>query len=160
MAILKTFIDVTYRDDANTTRTIRYRMQEAFNTDGSNAEAVYLAALDIEAALAALTGDHIDYFDITFRGGGTQHAADDASSNQLTAFTRVTLANNDAGEIQVPAWRFSTYEQNDQLMLDDAYNTAVEAVSEMLLDIESGQLMTDIEWTQSRTRKLRGKRIG
>jgi len=160
MALVPTFIDVTFRDDANTTRTIRYRLSTSFNTDGSNIADVVAEAADIETALAALTGDHIDYYDLSYRAGGAQHVADDASSNQLSAFVRTTLSNNDAGEFVVPAWRFSSYDANDQLMLDAAFVTAAQTLADLLRDPETGLTMDTVEWAQSRTRKLRGKRIG
>lgn len=160
MALVPTFLDVTYRDDANTTRTIRYRMSTSFNTDGTNIADVVLEASDLETALAALTGDHIDYYDVIFRQGGAQHAVDDSANNQITAFVRTTLSNNDAGEFQVPAWRTTSYDMNDQLMLDAAFLTAAQTVADMLRDPETGLTMDTVEWAQSRTRKLRGKRIG
>lgn len=160
MALVPTFMDVTYRDDANTTRVIRYRLKESANNDGSNMDDVFAAAVALESALAALTGDHIDYYDIVARGGGATHAADDASSNQLTAFVRTTLSNNDAGEFQVPAWRFSTYDVDQQLMLDQTFLDNAGIAMNLIKDIDSGLDMTDVEWAQSRTRKLRGKRVG
>lgn len=160
MAPVPTFVDVTYRDDGNTTRTIRYRLLTAAEDDGSNMAAVLAAAASLETALAALTGDHIDYYDVIVRDGGGQHAADDATTNQITAFTRTTLSDNDAGEFQVPAWRFSSYEMDSSLMLNAAYNAAAATVAALIVDVDSGLEMTAVEWSQSRTRKLRGKRIG
>ena len=160
MAAIPTFIDVTFRDDAQTTRTIRYRMLTSAEDDGTNMAAVLAEAAAIETSLAALTGAHIDYYDIVVRAGGGTHAADDASSNQLTGFSRVTLSDNDAGEVQVPAWRFSAYDADAQLMLDAAYNAAMATLIADLRDPSGGLTMTAVEWSQSRTRKLRGKRIG
>lgn len=160
MAPVPTFVDVTYRDDANTTRTIRYRLADPMEDDGSNAAAVLAAAAALEVSLAALTGDHIDYYDIVVRDGGGQHTADDSSNNQLTAFVRTTLSNNDAGEFQVPAWRTTSYDVNSSLMLDAAFLTAAADVQDKILDIDTGLTMDAVEWAQSRTRKLRGKRVG
>lgn len=160
MAPIPTFLDVTFRDDANTTRTIRYRMATSAEDDGSNMAAVLAAAASIETALNALTNDHIDYYDIVVRDGGGGAAADDNSNNQLTAFIRTTLSNNDAGDIQVPSWDSDAYDMDSSLMLDAAFETAADTLRALLLDIDSGLTMTAVEWAQSRTRKLRGKRIG
>lgn len=160
MAPVPTFMDVTFRDDANTTRTIRYRLLTSAEDDGSNMAAVLAAAASIETALNALTNDHIDYYDLIIRDGGGGAAADDNSNNQLTAFIRTTLSDNDAGEIQVPSWDSDAYDVNSQLMLDAAFLTAAETLADLLRDVEGGLAMTEVEWAQSRTRKLRGKRIG
>lgn len=159
MALVPTFMDVTFRDDANTTRTIRYRLAEEFNDDGSNITDVLTAAALLETRLNVLTNDHIDYYDLVFRDGGGGAAADDNSNNQLTAFVRTTLADNDAGEFQVPSWDSDSYDINQQLMLDAAFLSAAANVTSLLYDVESGQAMIDTEWAQSRTRKLRGKRV-
>jgi hypothetical protein len=160
MAPVPTFVDVTFRDDANTTRTIRYRLLAAAEDDGSNMAAVLTAAAAVETALNALTNDHIDYYDIVIRDGGGGAAADDNSNNQLTAFIRTTLSDNDAGDIQVPSWDSDAYDINTQLMLDAAFLTAADTLANLLVDIDSGLTMDAVEWAQSRTRKLRGKRIG
>lgn len=160
MAPIPTFMDVTFRDDANTTRTIRYRLLTSAEDDGSNMAAVLAQAASIETALNALTNDHIDYYDLVIRDGGGGAAADDNSNNQLTAFIRTTLSDNDAGDVQVPSWDSDAYDINNQLMLDAAFLTAAETLIALLRDVDGGLTMTDVEWAQSRTRKLRGKRIG
>jgi len=159
MTPVPTFMDVTYRDDANTTRTLRYRLAESAEDDGSNFADVIAAATAVQAALNTLTGDHIDYYDIVVRDGGGGAVALDSSNNQITAFIRTTLSDNDAGEIEVPAWDTVAYDINAQLMLDAAFLTDAGVLLTLLVDVETGLAMTDVEWAQSRTRKLRGKRI-
>jgi len=160
MALVPTFVDVTYRDDANTTRTIRYRLLESADDSGSNMADVLAAAVALESGLNALTGDHIDYYDVVIRDGGGGASAIDSANNQITAFVRTTLSDLDAGEFQVPAWDTVTYDMNDQLMLDASFVSNAGIVAALIRDIDTGLAMTDVEWAQSRTRKLRGKRIG
>ena len=159
MALVPTFMDVTFRDDAQTTRTIRYRLNEPANDDGSNMADVFATAEAVEAALIELTGDGIDYYDISLRAGGGS-ASIDSSNNQISAFIRTTLTNNDAGEITVPAWDTVLYDMNSQLMLDAAFIAAAETLANLLCDPETGVNYAGVEWAQSRTRKLRGKRVG
>lgn len=159
MALVPTFMDVTFRDDAQTTRTIRYRLLESANDDGSNMDDVFAAAVAVQTSLVELTGDGVDYYDIVIRAGGGS-APIDSSNNQITAFIRTTLSNNDAGDIQIPAWDTVLYDMNSSLMLDANFVAEAETLAALLRDPESGLAYSAVEWAQSRTRKLRGKRIG
>ena len=160
MAPQPTFAKVFFRDNAGTVREIVYRLrQEIDPAVAATLAQVATAAGDLETALDVLTWDHIDKVTVMWDQGGGGAAPAIQSNNQITAFTRTILTpSNDNGSLEVPAFDDTVYARDANNMLSAAYNTAAAVVVGLTVDPETGEEW-NLSWSQSRTKKLRGKRL-
>lgn len=153
MAPVPTFAMVTYLDNANRRSTLSYRLAEAMEDDGSNVADVIAAADDLETALNVLTEGKVETVMLQFQSGGGGAAPNIHANNQNVAFTRTFTADGGKSSFEVPAWDDTTYAQDENNLLSAAYNTAAEAVQALLLDPITGSAMTEVRFSQARTRR-------
>lgn len=161
MAPQPTFAKVFFRDAAGTVREIVYRLDAEIDPAvGATLVTVAVAASDLETALDVLTWDHIDKVQVMWDQGGGGAAAAIQANNQITAFTRTILTpSGDNGSLEVPAFDDTVYARDSNNMLSAAYNLAAAFVVGLTRDPETGESW-NLSWSQSRTKKLRGKRVG
>lgn len=161
MAEQPTYAKFFFRDAAGTVREIVYRMRDSIDpVDPDSLDLVADAGAALETALNVLTWDHIDKYQIYWDAGGGGAAANVAANNQITAFTRTLLdPSNDNSSFEVPAFDDAVFARDENNMLSAAYNVAAATVASLTSDPETGEDWT-VTWSQSRTKKMRGKRIG
>lgn len=161
MALQPTFAKFFFRDAAGTVREVVYRLATEIDpTVDTTLGDVAADAAALETALNVLTWDHIDKYQVYWDDGGGGAAANVAANNQITAFSRTVLdPSGDTSGFEVPAFDDTVFARDENNMLSPAYNTAAQAVADLTLDPETGEAW-DVSWSQSRTRKMRGKRIG
>lgn len=160
MAPQPTYAKFFFRDNADTVREIVYRLSDEIDPAVAGTLATTAAAAAaLETALDVLTWDHIDKYSVYWDAGGGGAAPAIQSNNQITAFTRTILGlSGDNGSFEVPAFDDTLYARDSNNMLSAAYNTAAIAVANLIMDPETGESMA-VKWSQSRTKKLRGKRL-
>lgn len=159
MALFDVDVIVGFLDSAERTAEVTYRLRQQFddtaNAGAGNMVTVMDTADDLITNLDVLTWDHIDYYYVRVIRQGAGAAANAAANNQVRAFTRVTLANGEQSSFEVPAWDDLLYDQDSNNLLSAAYNTAAQAVADLLKDPEENSNMSTVNWSQSRTRKSR-----
>lgn len=159
MATFPVQVEVDFLDSAERTATVTYQLRERYddaaNAGQGNWEDVRGFAGNLVTALENLTWDQIPSFRIKMAETTGSLSANVAANNQIRAFTRVTLANGEQSYFEVPAWDDLTFDQDNNNLLSAAYNTAAQAVADLIEDPDSTSDMTTVNWSQSRTRKSR-----
>ena len=153
MATYPVIVEFDYVDAAERTATRRYRLREAYDDVANNFTDVMTAANALETALNVLTMAEIaeQRVQVVFAGSGSANVA---ANNQVVAFSRTQIATGDGkGYFEVPSWDDTFYDQDSDNLLSPAYNTAAGVVAALIADIETGDDMESVEWSQSRTRK-------
>lgn len=153
MALVPTYAKVTYLDNANRRSTLSYRLVEEFNDDGSNIADVMTAIGDLETGLNVLTEGKVESVALEVIVGGGGAAPNIHANNQNVAFVRTFTADGEKSSFEVPAWDDTTYSQDENNLLSAAFNTAADAVRALLVDPESGSAMTEVRFSQARTRR-------
>jgi len=163
MATFDVIVKVGFLDAAERTSEVSYLLDTQFD-DAANAGAgnmgdilTDVASLDI--ALNVLTMDHVDYEKVEIQVPGGGAAANVAANNQVTAFTRILTAGGNQGYFEVPAWDDVVYDQDSNNLLSAAYNAAASTVIGLIRDLPTGEAISQVQWSQSRTRKSRGKQL-
>lgn len=161
MAEQPTFVKVFFRDAPGTVREKVYRLATQIDPAVAGTLAsVSAAAAALETALDVMTWDHIDKIQVYWDAGGGGAAPAIQANNQITGFTRTrNVANNANSSFEVPAFDDTVYARDENNMLSAAYNIAAQVVADLTCDPETGDLW-NVSWSQSRTKKLRGKRVG
>ena len=152
------YLLVQFLDAAERIASLIYRLvvqyDDAANAGLGNFEDVRTDAGLLITALNALTWDSIPEYQIRVveAGSGTPNIS---SNNQVRAFTRVTLDDGSDGYFVVPAWDDFVFDEDNNNLLSPAYDTLASAVAALIADPETGEPMTGVQWTQSRTHKSR-----
>lgn len=155
-------VEVDYIDAAERVATKTYRLQNLYdttaNTGAGNMGAILSDVSALLTALNVLTWDGIIEARPMLRvpGGGS---ANIAANNQVEAFVRTRTSGANAGSFSVPAWDDDTFDQDNNNLLSAAFNTAAQAVADMLLDPATNDDLGDVQWSQSRAHKSRGKKL-
>ena len=159
MALLDTYLDVYFLDAAEREAKVSYLLDEQTNTDGSNMDDVFTNVQAILTALAVLTWDHIQKWDIRVQEIGTGLGANVAANNQVHARSYGLDADDNEFSFDVVAWDDAVYDQDSFNLLSAAYNTAAEDVITLIRNPESGQLGASVTRSVSKTHKSRGKKV-
>jgi len=153
MAPVPTYLYYTVLDSANRRSTLGVRMAEAAEDDGANIADVIADATAIETALNVLTEGKVETVELRIAIGGGGAAPNVHANNQNVAFTRVFTADGGKSSFEIPAWDDTVYAQDENNLLSAAYNTAAEDLLPLLVDFETGSAMTEVKFTQARTRR-------
>lgn len=137
------------------TYLLRTLYDTAANAGDGNMPDVLSDAADALTAINVLTGDATPEYQValTVPGSGTPSVA---SNNQVRAFTRIYDEGDAKGSIIVPAWDDVVFDEDNQNLIDPAYNTAAAALALLLRNPETGTNFALVpQYSQSRTRKSR-----
>lgn len=157
MALFDVFMDVEYTDAAERTATRSYLLREQYDeADGLTMEDVFTQAANALVALNVLTMDQIANYSLRMVIPTGAAAAAINSNNQVEAFSRIQDTGGEKSAIQIPAWDDTVFDENNQNVLSDAYDTAVAALALFLRAPETGvNFALSPDYSQSRTRKSR-----
>lgn len=155
MATFDVYLEVDYLDAAERTSTKTYLLRETYDDVAANFDDVQSAADLAITALNVLTMAAIPSYRlvVAVAGGGTANVA---SNNQVVAFSRALDTDGAKSSLEVPSWDDVVFDENNQNILSDAYDTAVAAAMLLLRAPETGvDFVVGPEYSQSRTRKSR-----
>jgi len=159
MTLYDAWVDMSYYDAAERTRTLSYLLRIQYDTtantgDGNMAD-VLADAADLSTALNVATWDSTPEYGVRLLipGGGTPAIQ---ANNQITAFTRIYDTGGEAGSIQVPAWDDTVFDEDNRNIIDPTYNTAIAVAALLLRNPATGDNYVLVpQFSQSRTRKSR-----
>jgi len=155
MATFDVNLEVDFYDAAERTSTRIYLLDETYDDVGDNWADVVTAAEDAVVALNVLTMAAITEYRIAMVHAGSG-VANVAANNQVVAFTRIRDTDDNKSSIEVPSWDDVFFDENNQNVLSDAYDTAAAALALFLRAPESGlSFVLSPDYSQSRTRKSR-----
>lgn len=162
MTLYDVDVEVDYLDAAERIATKTYRLQNQYdttaNTGAGNMGAILTDVSDLLTALNVLTWDGIVEArpKLVIPSGGS---ANIAANNQVEAFIRCKTGSDNSASFSVPAWDDDVFDQDSNNLLSAAFNTAAQAVADMINDPVTGDAMGDVQWSQSRAHKSRGKKL-
>lgn len=155
MALFDVYVEVDYLDAAERTSTREYLLRLQYDDTIPNWGAVQGQAEDLIIGLNVLTMAEISEYRVIMAVPGSG-SANVAANNQVVAFSRALDVNGDKSSLEVPSWDDTVFDENNQNVLSDAYDTAVAAVMLQLRAPETGEnFALGPEYSQSRTRKSR-----
>lgn len=156
MALRDVYLETDNLDAAERTRTMSYLLRTQYDTTDTDTWGdVTTEAANAVTALNVLTDDAIPEYrlNMVVPGSGTANVA---SNNQVTAFSRIRDTDGVKSSIEVPSWDDPVFDENNQNILSDAYDTAVAALALFLRAPETGvNFALSPDYSQSRTRKSR-----
>lgn len=156
MASHNVYLEVPFYDAAERTSTKEYLLRTQYDDTDTDTwgDVVTEAGLAI-TALNVLTMAAIPTYRVsmTHLGGGSPNVA---ANNQTVAFSRIRDTGGEKSSIEVPAWDDVVFDENNQNVLSDAYDTAIAALALLL---RAPETLTDFalspDYSQSRTHKSR-----
>lgn len=159
MAEFDVYAFVKFLDAAERIVRLGYLLRETYDTaanagDG-NMPDVLDAAADVVTALNVLTDDATPEYgvELVVPGSGTPAIY---SNNQVRAFTRIYDADGEKGSIEVPSWDDFVFDEDNQNLIDPAYNTAAAVLALLLRNPATGANFALVpQYSQSRTHKSR-----
>lgn len=152
--VIVEFLDAAERI-ARKAYLLREQFDDTANAGAGNWADILDIAADVLTALNVLTWDSTPEYFVSMRhlGGGTPAIQ---ANNQIQAFTRIYTDEGDKASITVPAWDDTVFDEDNQNVLDPAYNTAAAVLALMLRDPETLDDFALVpQYTQSHTRKSR-----
>lgn len=159
MALFDVNVVVQYLDSAERTAEVSYTLREQYddtaNAGVGNFADIITDAVLLIAALNTLSWDAIVAYTIDVIFNQVGQTPNVSANNQVRAFSRVTDAAGGSTSFEVPAWDDFVYDQDDNNLLSAAYNTVAGAVAALIKDPDTGEDMSSVDWSQSRTRKSR-----
>lgn len=155
MATFDVALEVDFYDAAEKTATRRYILREEYDDGTDNWADVITAGQDAVTAINVLTMASTPEWRLAMivPGSGTPNVA---ANNQVVAFTRIRDINFDKSSFEIPSWDDVVFDENNQNVLSDAYDTAAAALALFLKAPETGEnFVLSPDYSQSRTRKSR-----
>lgn len=154
MASHDVFVTVGFQDDAGTIAEREYLLRLQYDDVLENYGDINTQAAALITALDVATMDKIAYYFTKVKTIGGGAAPNDASNNQIVAYTRYQDVNGVKGSIEVPAWDTALYEMDENGLLNALYNTDASAIGLVTRNPDTGDnWKVSVDWTQSRTRK-------
>jgi len=155
MALYDAVLEVDFYDAAEKTATRAYLLRTQYDSAGNNFDDVLTEAGDALTAINVLTMAATPTYRIAVQGLGSG-SANVAANNQVVAFTRIRDTDGEKSSFEIPAWDDVTFDENNQNVLSDAYDTAAAALALFLRAPETGtNYALSPDYSQSRTRKSR-----
>lgn len=159
MAVVPTMVTVATIDAAERTAEITYRLNDASSFDDADAAgsiATVLSAVNtLTSTIKTASWGEVLYAEIKISVPVTDTPANVGSNNQVRAFTRTRTTSGEKSSFEIASWDDFTFDQNSQNVLSAAYDTAVADLVDILADMETGEDMESVDYSQSRTRKSR-----
>lgn len=155
MTPLNTYIQISFKDDAGRTTNVSYPLLERLDSAFGNIDDVWTAMQGVYGIIANMTNSGIDRIRLIVDWPGIS-PADDASNNQIVAFTRVTFDDGTVSAIEIPSWDASNYPQDEHNMIGGDWPDYIEALASLLAHPDTWEQLSNGDlWTQSRARKGR-----
>lgn len=157
MADHDVYVEVGFLDAAERTATVRYLLERQYDDVANNIAAVISDVADLETALAGLSMAEVVSVSMQIDLTTGDSPANVAANNQIRAFSRCLDADGEKCSFEVPSWDDVVFDQDSNNLLSTAYNTAADAVRNLLKNPETNASMASLSWTQSRTHKSRNR---